>query len=71
MGMFVCLGEGEGYLGRGNHMAGADTVHMMGRGERAVIQKSDYRVCNGEDVGDPTDKAGHFGGTGWKCRNVD
>lgn len=50
---------------------GADTVHMMGSGERAVIQKSDCRVCNGEDVGDTTDRVGHFGDTGWKCRNVD
>ena len=69
--MFVCLAEGEGYLGRGNHMGGTDTVPMMGSGERAVIYKSSCRVGNGEGVGDTTDKAGLFGGTGWKCRNVD
>lgn len=58
MEVFVCLGEGERHLGRGNHGKGADTICIMGSGERAVAEKSDFRVYNGKDVGDATDKAG-------------
>lgn len=46
-------------------------MHMMGRQERAVISKSGCRVCNGEDVGDTSDKTGPFAGTGWECRSMD
>lgn len=62
--------KGKGILVEATMGWGADKVYIMGSGERAVGWKSDCGVCHGEDVGDATDKAGYFGGHGWKCRNV-